>query len=140
MSDTVLSTALHPSCAPGRAAWEPGPRRGGFDPAVHLGRIRTVPDEGGGGRRIPPAESQRWRAEDGFPGTLRLGVRAIGTREGGAVRGVTPHRCTRPAGLGPAAAALPRPAGPGAPRKRTAYSARNRPSWTTETSRRPRTS
>ncbi|CAM5674603.1 putative protein OS=Streptomyces tendae OX=1932 GN=GUR47_29245 PE=4 SV=1 [Streptomyces tendae] len=50
-----------------RAARELGLRRSEFDLAVELGRIRTVPDDGGGGRRVARDEIDRIRAADGFP-------------------------------------------------------------------------
>lgn len=40
-----------------RAARELGLRRSEFDLAVHLGRVRTVPDDAGGGRRVPATRS-----------------------------------------------------------------------------------
>ncbi|GGL86861.1 hypothetical protein GCM10010129_33390 [Streptomyces fumigatiscleroticus] len=83
-----------------RAGRELGLKRSEFDLAVHLGRIRTVPDEGGGGRRVPQAEIERLRAQDGFPQTLRDGVVAVGTTEGAALMGVTRVRFTRLARLG----------------------------------------
>lgn len=88
------------SCAPSRAARELGLRRSEFDLAVHLGRIRTVPDEGGGGRRVPRAEIERIRAAEGFPETLRESVRTVGTTEGAALMDVTRDRFTRLARLG----------------------------------------
>ncbi|MFE0924965.1 DUF6397 family protein [Streptomyces mutabilis] len=50
---------------PGRAARELGLKRGEFDLAVHIGRIRTVPDDSdapGGGRRVTRDETERIRA------------------------------------------------------------------------------
>ncbi|MFI1755375.1 DUF6397 family protein [Streptomyces sp. NPDC020571] len=88
------SVALH------RAARELGLRRSEFDLAVQLGRVRTVPDDGGGGRRVPRGEIDRIRASDGFPEVLRAGVRAVGTTEGAALMDVTTARFTRLARLG----------------------------------------
>ncbi len=57
-----------PSLAPNRAARELGLRRSEFDLAVHLGRIRTVPDEGRrGGRRVARDEIERIRAGRASP-------------------------------------------------------------------------
>ncbi|WP_121750411.1 DUF6397 family protein [Streptomyces sp. E2N166] len=89
-----------PSLAPNRAARELGLRRSEFDLAVHLGRIRTVPDEGGGGRRVARDEIERIRAGEGFPETLRDSVRAVGTMEGAALMKVPGARFTRLARLG----------------------------------------
>ncbi|MER7963172.1 DUF6397 family protein [Streptomyces ardesiacus] len=86
--------------APSRAARELGLKRSEFDLAVHLGRIRTVPDDGGGGRRVHRAEIDRIRAADGFPEELRASVRAVGTTEGAALMDVTRARFTRLARLG----------------------------------------
>ncbi|WP_411100324.1 DUF6397 family protein [Streptomyces sp. x-45] len=83
-----------------RAARELGLRRSDFDLAVQLGRIRTVPDDAGGGRRVPRDEIDRIRAADGFPEVLRAGVRAVGTTEGAALMDVTTARFTRLARLG----------------------------------------
>ncbi|MFD4263407.1 DUF6397 family protein [Streptomyces sp. NPDC058534] len=86
--------------APGRAARVLGLKRSEFDLAVHLGRIRTAPDDGGGGGRVTRDEIERIRAADGFPETLRAGVRTVGTTEGAALMDVTKVRFTRLARLG----------------------------------------
>ncbi|MFE1204730.1 DUF6397 family protein [Streptomyces sp. NPDC058762] len=86
--------------APSRAARELGLKRSEFDLAVRLGRIRTVPDDGGGGRRVPRDEIDRIRAADGSPEGLRAAVRAVGTTEGAALMDVTKARFTRLARLG----------------------------------------
>lgn len=56
-------TATHPhhltACTLSRAARELGLKRGELELAVQLGVIRTVPDEGGGGRRVPRSEVDR---------------------------------------------------------------------------------
>ncbi|WP_236053185.1 DUF6397 family protein [Streptomyces musisoli] len=89
------------TCTPSRAARELGLRRSEFDLAVHLGRIRTVPDEGGGGgRRVEHAEIDRLRAQDGFPESLRERVRAVGTAEGAALMDIPAGRFIRLARLG----------------------------------------
>lgn len=88
------------SCTPSRAARELGLKRRDFELAVHLGLIRTVPDDGGGGRRVARAEIDRLRAEDGFPEALGERVRTVGTREGTGLLGVTRTRFTRLARLG----------------------------------------
>ncbi|WP_031033864.1 DUF6397 family protein [Streptomyces sp. NRRL F-5650] len=86
--------------APSRAARELGLKRSELDLAVHLGRIRTVPDDGGGGPRVPREEIDRIRAAKGFPEELRSSVRAVGTTEGAALMDVTGARFTRLARLG----------------------------------------
>ncbi|WP_369244844.1 DUF6397 family protein [Streptomyces sp. R41] len=83
-----------------RAARELELKRGEFDLALHLGCVRTVPDEGGGGRRVTHAEIDRVRSDDGFPEALRERVKAVGTTEGAALMGVTAARFTRFARLG----------------------------------------
>ncbi|MFF4349788.1 DUF6397 family protein [Streptomyces sp. NPDC001530] len=83
-----------------RAARELELKRGEFDLALNLGCIRSVPDEGGGGRRVTRAEIERVRSEDGFPEALRERVKAVGTTEGAALMGVTTARFTRFARLG----------------------------------------
>lgn len=88
------------TCAPSRAARELDLTRGDFDLAVNLGLIRTVPDEGGGGRRVARAEIDRLRAEDGFPDALRERVATVGTHEGAEIMDVTPTRFTNLARFG----------------------------------------
>lgn len=100
MSVDTVSTPHRLSCAPSRAARELGLRRGELDLAVHLGHIQTVPDEGGGGRRVPRSEIDRLCTHEGFPESLRERVKAVGTTEGAAVMEVPPGRFTRLARLG----------------------------------------
>lgn len=83
-----------------RAARELCLRRSEFELAVQLGRVRTVPDDAGGGPRVPRDEIDRIRAADGFPEALRTGVRTVGTTEGAALMDVTTARFTRLARLG----------------------------------------
>ncbi|MFJ5273251.1 DUF6397 family protein [Streptomyces sp. NPDC088358] len=83
-----------------RAARELELRRGEFDLAVHLGCVRTVPDEGGGGRRVAHAEIDRVRSQQDFPEALRERVKAVGTTEGAALLGISTARFTRLARLG----------------------------------------
>lgn len=98
-SSTITQLQGH-SCTPSRAARELGLKRSEFDLAVHLGQIRTVPDEGGGGRRVTGSEIDRLRATDGFPDSLRRRVRLVGTTEGAEVMDVPVGRFTRLARLG----------------------------------------
>ncbi|MGW2488500.1 DUF6397 family protein [Streptomyces sp. NPDC001606] len=101
MSATTFTAHPTNSCTPSRAARELGLKRSEFDLAVHLGRIRTVPDEGGGGPgRVERAELDRLRAQDGFPEALRESVRVVGTTEGAALMGIPAGRFTRLARLG----------------------------------------
>ncbi|ANP53358.1 hypothetical protein J2Z21_008058 [Streptomyces griseochromogenes] len=101
MSGSTFVPPRPATCAPSRAARELGLRRNEFTLAVRLGRIRTVPDEGGGGgRRVERAEIDRLRAQDGFPETLRERVRVVGTAEGAALMGIPAGRFTRLARLG----------------------------------------
>ncbi|MEV8592253.1 DUF6397 family protein [Streptomyces sp. NPDC052012] len=94
-------TATHDTwLTPGRAARELGLKRSEFDLAVHLGRIRAVPDGGGGGLRVDRAEIERLRARPGFPEALRESVETVGTTQGAALMGVTKDRFTRLARLG----------------------------------------
>jgi hypothetical protein len=85
---------------PGRAACELGLKGTEFDLAVQLGRIRTIPGDGGEGRRVDRAEIERLRAGPGRPEALRRSVRAVGTTEGAALIDVTKPRFTRLARLG----------------------------------------
>lgn len=100
MSGDTITKPHRTSCAPSRAARELGLKRGEFDLAVHLGHIRTVPDEGGGGRRVTRSEIDRVCSGDGFPESLRERVKAVGTTEGAAIMEVTTGRFTRLARLG----------------------------------------
>ena len=99
MAGNTITKPSDLSCAPSRAARELELKRGEFDLAVHLGRIRTVPDEGGG-RRVARAEIDRLRSADGFPETLRDSVRTVGTTDGAALMEITAARFTRLARLG----------------------------------------
>ncbi|MEU5635868.1 DUF6397 family protein [Streptomyces rishiriensis] len=100
MSRTAIAPPDAVSCTPSRAARELDVKRAEFDLAVHLGRIRTVPDVAAGARRVPRAEIDRLRAQPGFPDSLRESVRAVGTAEGAALVHVPPARFTRLARLG----------------------------------------
>ncbi|MFC8142065.1 DUF6397 family protein [Streptomyces paradoxus] len=82
------------TCAPSRVARELELKRREFDLAVNLGFIRTVPDEGGGGRRVARAEIDRLRSGDGFPDILRERVATVGTTEGARLMQVAPTRFT----------------------------------------------
>ncbi|WP_107419993.1 DUF6397 family protein, partial [Streptomyces carpinensis] len=84
---------------PSRAARELALRRSEFDLAVSLGRIRTLPDEGGS-RRVTRAEIERLRSEEDFPEALRERVRTVGTGDGAKTMEVTAARFTRLARLG----------------------------------------
>ncbi|MFI2373830.1 DUF6397 family protein [Streptomyces sp. NPDC018964] len=94
------TTAREAWVGPGRAARELGLKGTEFDLAVQLGRIRALPDGGGGGLRVDRAEIERLRAGPGFPEALRRSVRAVGTTEGAALIDVTKTRFTRLARLG----------------------------------------
>ena len=101
MSGSTFVPSRSVTCTLSRAARELGLKRGEFDLAVHLGRIRTVPDEGGGGgRRVERTELDRLRAGEGFPETLRERVQVVGTAEGAALMGIPAGRFTRLARLG----------------------------------------
>ncbi|MEU9189690.1 DUF6397 family protein [Streptomyces sp. NPDC048484] len=103
-SDAVTNApgalASRPTLAKSRAARELELKRGEFDLAVRLGRIRTVPDEGAGGHRVTRAEIDRVKSEEGFPEVLRERVKAVGTSEGAALMNITAARFTRFARLG----------------------------------------
>jgi hypothetical protein len=98
MTGNTAASLKTASLAPSRAARELGLKRSEFDLAVHLGRIRTVRDEGGG--RVAREEIERLRAEEGFPDGLRERVAAVGTKDGAAIVDVSPSRFTRLARLG----------------------------------------
>ncbi|MDX2934986.1 DUF6397 family protein [Streptomyces ipomoeae] len=83
-----------------RAARELGLKRGELDLAVQLGCVRTVLDDGGGGRRVARAEIDRIRAEEGFPEALRQRVETVGTRIAAEILDVTAARFMRVARLG----------------------------------------
>lgn len=100
MAGNIITTPSELAFTPSRAARELGLKRGEFDLAVHLGRIRTVPDEGGGGRRVARTEIERLRSAEGFPESLVESVRTVGTTDGAALMEVTPARFTRLARLG----------------------------------------
>ncbi|WPO75585.1 MULTISPECIES: DUF6397 family protein [unclassified Streptomyces] len=103
-SDTITQTAdaaaVRPPITPSGAARELGLKRGEFDLAVMLGRIRTVGDTGSGQRRVSREEIDRVRGSEGFPESLRKDIRAVGTTEGAKVMGISPARFTRLARVG----------------------------------------
>ncbi|WP_191095010.1 DUF6397 family protein [Streptomyces kanamyceticus] len=88
------------SLAPSRAARELDLKRGEFELAVMLGRVRTVGDAAGGQRRVAHEEIDRVRESEGFPEALRESVRAVGTTEGAALMDITTARFTRLARAG----------------------------------------
>ncbi|MEU0030954.1 DUF6397 family protein [Streptomyces sp. NPDC006335] len=100
MASSTLTQLQRHGYTSSRAARELGLKRSEFDLAVHLGQIRTVPDEGGGGRRVTHSEVDRLRATDGFPDSLRQRVRLVGTTEGAKVMDIPVGRFTRLARLG----------------------------------------
>ncbi|MGF0173391.1 DUF6397 family protein [Streptomyces sp. Marseille-Q5077] len=100
MSGETITKPHLLSCTPSRAARELGVKRGELDLAIHLGLIRTVPDEGGGGRRVPRSEIDRVSSGRGFPESLVDRVRVVGTTEGADLVDVSPGRFTRLARLG----------------------------------------
>ncbi|MEU1011712.1 DUF6397 family protein [Streptomyces sp. NPDC005890] len=101
MSARTFGPPRPTTCTPNRAARELGLKRSEFDLAVQLGRIRTVPDEGGGGgRHVERAEIERLRAEDDFPESLRHRVQVVGTAEGAALMEIPAGRFSRLARLG----------------------------------------
>ncbi|MET9732616.1 DUF6397 family protein [Streptomyces sp. NPDC006458] len=99
MREDTVTRSDH-TCTTSRAARELGLKRGEFELAMHLGRIRTVPDEGGGGRRVPHAELERLRSAPGFPESLRRSVSVVGTSAGADLMDVPVTRFTRLARLG----------------------------------------
>ncbi|POX49920.1 hypothetical protein C3489_23790 [Streptomyces sp. Ru71] len=100
MAGTTLTTADGQTLTMSRAARELGLKRAEFDLAVHLGRIRTLPDEGGGGRRVPAGEIERLRGQEGFPEALTEAVRTVGTTQGAALMDIPVNRFTRLARAG----------------------------------------
>ncbi|MFK4066995.1 DUF6397 family protein [Streptomyces sp. NPDC029674] len=102
--DTITQSAgarpARPTVTPGWAARELGLKRGEFDLAVMLGRIRTVADVPGGQRRVTRGEIDRVRGCEGFPEALRESVRAVGTTEGAELMQITTARFTRLARAG----------------------------------------
>ncbi|MGW2650731.1 DUF6397 family protein [Streptomyces sp. NPDC001393] len=101
MSTSTFGPPRPTTCTPGHAARELGLKRGEFDLAVHLGHIRSVPDDGGGGgRRVERAEIDRLRAREGCQDALRARVRVVGTTEGASLMEIPAGRFTRLARLG----------------------------------------
>lgn len=100
MSGTTITQLHQQTCAPSRAARELGLKRAEFDLAVHLGHIRTLPDAGGGGRRVTRTEIERLRATDDHPDSLHQRVKVVGTTEGAGLLDISADRFTRLARLG----------------------------------------
>ncbi|MEW2393657.1 DUF6397 family protein [Streptomyces venezuelae] len=93
-------TTVRPTVTPSWAARELGLKRGEFDLAVMLGRIRTVGEAPGGQRRVTRGEIDRVRGGEGCLEALREGVRAVGTTEGAELMDITTARFTRLARAG----------------------------------------
>lgn len=91
----TAATAAQTSVAQSRAARELGVKRGEFELAVMLGRVRTVADTAGGRRRVTCEEIERVRAGDGFPEAWLERIRAVGTTEGASLMGISTARFTR---------------------------------------------
>ncbi|MFF0303412.1 DUF6397 family protein [Streptomyces sp. NPDC004562] len=101
MSGDTITTPHERPVTPSRAARDLGLRRSDLDLAVHLGLIRTVPDEGGGGgRRVTRSELDRVRSAEGFPDSLLARVEVVGTAEAARLLDVPAGRFTRLARLG----------------------------------------
>ncbi|KAB2971435.1 hypothetical protein F8R89_04870 [Streptomyces sp. SS1-1] len=100
MAGDTITTPHERPFTPSRAARDLGLRRSDLDLAVHLGLIRTVPDEGGGGRRVTRSELDRVRSAEGFPDALLARVEVVGTAEAARLLDVPAGRFTRLARLG----------------------------------------
>lgn len=87
--------AAQTSVTQSRAARELGLKRGEFELAVMLGRIRTVSETVGGRRRVTREEIERVRAGEGFPEVWVERIRAVGTTEGAALMDISTARFTR---------------------------------------------
>ncbi|GAA3116755.1 DUF6397 family protein [Streptomyces rectiviolaceus] len=87
--------AAQTSVTQSRAARELGLKRGEFELAVMLGRIRTVSDTVGGRRRVTREEIERVRAGEGFPEAWVERIRAVGTTEGATLMDISTARFTR---------------------------------------------
>ncbi|MEI5100693.1 DUF6397 family protein [Streptomyces sp. PmtG] len=88
------------SLARSRAARELGLKRGEFELAVMLGRVRTVADAVGARRRVSREEIDRLREAPGFPESLRDDIKTVGTADGAALMEIPQARFTRLARAG----------------------------------------
>ncbi|MEU5952178.1 DUF6397 family protein [Streptomyces sp. NPDC047525] len=95
ITQEAADTAARTSVTQSRAARELGLKRGEFELAVMLGRIRTVSDTVGGRRRVTREEIERVRAGEGFPEAWVERIRAVGTTEGAALMDISTARFTR---------------------------------------------
>ncbi|MFH8487313.1 DUF6397 family protein [Streptomyces longisporoflavus] len=100
ITQEAADTAAPTSVTQSHAARELGLKRGEFELAVMLGRIRTVGDPAGGRRRVPHREIERVRAGKGFPEAWLERIRAVGTTEGAALMDISTARFTRLARTG----------------------------------------
>ncbi|WP_232626612.1 DUF6397 family protein [Streptomyces alfalfae] len=94
------ATAAPPSVALSGAAKELGLKRGEFDLAVSLGRIRVIGGPQGTQRRVTRAEIDRVRDSESYPGALRESVRVMGTTEAAELMNISTARFTRLARAG----------------------------------------
>ncbi|MFG2500560.1 DUF6397 family protein [Streptomyces sp. NPDC048441] len=95
ITQVAADQAAQTSVAQSRAARELGLKRGEFELAVMLGRIRTVSDAVGERRRVTREEIERVRAGEGFPEAWVEHIRAVGTTEGAALMDISTARFTR---------------------------------------------
>ncbi|GAA1912444.1 DUF6397 family protein [Streptomyces durmitorensis] len=95
ITQEAADAAARTSVTQSRAARELGLKRGEFELAVMLGRIRTVSDTAGGRRRVTREEIERVRAGEGFPEAWVERIRAVGTTEGAALMDISTARFTR---------------------------------------------
>ncbi|MGB8939526.1 MAG: DUF6397 family protein [Streptomyces sp.] len=95
ITQETADTAVRTSITQGHAARELGLKRGEFELAVMLGRIRTVSDTVGGRRRVTREEIERVRAGESFPEAWLERMRVVGTTEGAALMDISTARFTR---------------------------------------------
>ncbi|MGW6054878.1 DUF6397 family protein [Streptomyces sp. NPDC055189] len=100
ITQEAADTAAPTSVTQSRAARELGLKRGEFELAVMLGRIRTVGDTAGGRRHVTREEIERVRAGEGFPEAWLERIKAVGTTEGAALMDISTARFTRLARTG----------------------------------------
>ncbi|MFI5806042.1 DUF6397 family protein [Streptomyces sp. NPDC051561] len=89
---SAYGASAHGTVTAVRAAQELGLKRGEFGLAVQLGRIRTVPDCGGGRRRVACEELDRLRESERSGTPLKVRLRTVDAGQGAELMGVGPFR------------------------------------------------
>jgi hypothetical protein len=91
---TARTTVAEETIGLGKARQELELEPAEFELALQLGEVATTPAEGGG-RGVRRTETERLRAEEGFPDGLRERLRVVGAISGAELMGISRDRFAR---------------------------------------------